>query len=80
MNRLSLENEQFKEQIGQLLKKKDNQAAAGIVEGKVMPKSCRELQLSGQTINGLYLVPSVGKDKVETVACDFTLAPSSPGK
>ena len=50
-----------------------------ITDAKVMPTTCRVLVLSGQTINGLYLVPSVGLNRVETVACDFTLAPSSPG-
>ena len=82
IDHLNSEMNQQKEQIGKLLNKKGNQAAIDLkaTEGKVMPTSCRELQLSGQTINGLYLVPSAGINKVETVACDFTLAPSSPGE
>jgi hypothetical protein len=38
-----------------------------------IPSSCRELQLIGHQLNGLYLINST--DRIDTVYCNFTQEP-----
>ncbi len=38
------------------------------------PTNCNDLKRNGHSVNGLYLVKGTGKNKIETIYCNFDSA------